>query len=145
MIKAKPDCSHSLVFECDFDEPPEKVWRTLTEPELLEAWLKDDDAADCVEYEIVAAEPHRLLRYRWRDNEEGSGEPNGRQIDSIVTVELTPGTTGGTHLKLTHGEFRVVSLRHVMAVARVSPIASARRRKTPILSFAAQCSLRRAA
>jgi hypothetical protein len=30
------ELSGSLVFECDFEEPPEKVWRALTEPRLLE-------------------------------------------------------------------------------------------------------------
>ena len=39
MMKAKPDSSDSLVFECDFEEPPEKVWRALTDPALLAAWL----------------------------------------------------------------------------------------------------------
>lgn len=36
-MKAQSDPSGSLVFECDFHEPPEKVWRALTEPRLLDA------------------------------------------------------------------------------------------------------------
>src|SRR5581483_7515663 len=82
VMQAQPDPSDSLVFECDFDEPPEKVWRALTEPQLLEAWLSTDDAP-----EILTAEPHRLLRYRWRDREEGRDDSGGREVHSVVTVE----------------------------------------------------------
>lgn len=111
MKTVEPDCADVLVFECDFDEPPEKVWRALTEPELLEAWLTEDasrqkDATDC---EIVCAEPHRYLRYRWRDRETDTGGTGPRQVDSVVTVELSAGSAGGTHLRLTQGEFTVVS------------------------------------
>lgn len=162
-MQAQPDPSDSLVFECDFDEPPEKVWRALTEPRLLEAWLTTDDAprteseearqgsrpapgqvpaGDC---EILTAEPHRLLRYRWRDREEGRDESSGREIHSVVTVELAPCPTGGTHLRLTHGEFTIVSVAPSTYSARVTPLASARRRRTPISSCAGPVSWRRAA
>jgi uncharacterized protein YndB with AHSA1/START domain len=143
MKKAKPDSSDSLVFECDLEEPPEKVWRALTEPELLQAWLKNAEPAR-TDYEILTAEPHRTLRYRWRDRESGAGDSGDREVQSVVTVELAPGETGGTHLRLTHGEFRIVSAVTSMA-ARVRPITSARRRRAPIASFAARSSLRRAA
>src|SRR5579872_1329935 len=78
MTKATPESSDSLVFECDFDEPPEKVWRALTEPQLLEAWLitrfKAPRATEKTHstYEVLRAEPHRLLRYRWRDQKNGA-------------------------------------------------------------------------
>ncbi|HEV2443252.1 MAG TPA: SRPBCC domain-containing protein [Steroidobacteraceae bacterium] len=168
-MKATPDSSDSLVFECDFEEPPEKVWRALTEPELLEAWLEADDSpthsagdrvtqpalapdpverAPSVEYEIVAAEPHRLLRYRWRERDTGSGRPDGREVDSFVTVELVPDRAGGTHLRLTHGEFRIVSAPSAVpstTAVRVRPIMRARRRRIETVSFAARYCLRRAA
>ncbi|MHB8812006.1 MAG: SRPBCC family protein [Steroidobacteraceae bacterium] len=168
-MKATPDASDSLVFECDFEEPPEKVWRALTQPELLEAWLEGDDSprqsagdrvtqpasapdpierAPSVEYEIVAAEPHRLLRYRWREREIGPGRPDGREVDSIVTVELIPDRAGGTHLRLTHGEFRIVSAASAvpsLGAVRVRPIMRARRYRTATVSLAARSSLRRAA
>ena len=32
-----------LSFECDLPDPPEKVWRALTEPELLAAWMMPND------------------------------------------------------------------------------------------------------
>ncbi|CCV07089.1 Activator of Hsp90 ATPase 1 family protein (fragment) [Mesorhizobium metallidurans STM 2683] len=70
----------SLAFECELPDPPEKVWRALTEPRLLAAWLMPNDIEpeigsrfafagpdariDC---EILEAEPGRLLRYSWRE------------------------------------------------------------------------------
>jgi uncharacterized protein YndB with AHSA1/START domain len=169
-MQAQPDPADSLVFECDFDEPPEKVWRALTEPRLLEAWLTTDDAAgvnpkedsqdervrgtqpvprqmptpsgDC---EILTAEPHRLLRYRWRDWEGGVDDAGSREVHSVVTVELAPCPTGGTHLRLTHGEFKIVAAAPPIYSAGVTPIASARRRRTPIVSCAGRTSWRRAA
>lgn len=201
MTKATPESSDSLVFECDLDEPPEKVWRALTEPRLLEAWLTTGDAlsanaadlanganaTDVVtrargpgevdrpngaggvdeaqerppssepqllprrarDLHVLTAEPHRLLRYRWRDREDGAGDSGAREMDSVVTFELAPDSTGGTHLRLTHGEFRIAPVAQPATLARVRPIAmrvaSTRRRKTPRLSFAAQFPLRRAA
>ncbi|HEX5462539.1 MAG TPA: SRPBCC domain-containing protein [Steroidobacteraceae bacterium] len=180
-MQAQPDPSDSLVFECDFDEPPEKVWRALTEPRLLEAWLTTDepgradprqespasprrlaaatlpDGRVSVEarggrtgsscYEILTAEPHRLLRYGWQDREGREGDSGGREVHSVVTVELAPGQSGGTHLRLTHGEFRIVPAAATAAVApiRVTPITSAQRRRRPIVSLAAPYPLRRVA
>ena len=164
MTKARPESSDSLVFECDFEEPPEKVWRALTEPRLLEAWLVAEEPAHTLsaqersvpsrprplpgDYEVLTAQPHRLLRYLWRDRgrdgEEGVGHPGDREVHSIVTVELAPGAAGGTHLRLTHGEFRIVAPAPAMTAARPRPITSARRR-TRLLSFAGQTSWRRAA
>lgn len=178
-MKATPDSSDSLVFECDLEEPPEKVWRALTEPALLEAWLStaagpvgDSGAGGkklqpaptlpgtgqrrdrndggpaqpgSSEYEILTAEPHRFLRYRWRDRESADGEPAGREVHSVVTVELAPCPAGGTHLRLTHGEFSLVTIAPVMTATRIVPITSARRRRLPIVSCAARACLRRAA
>ena len=60
------DPSYSLVFECDFEEPPEKVWRALTEPQLLEAWLTDDSMRtgrnDSTRTEPDDAEAARVLQ-----------------------------------------------------------------------------------
>lgn len=167
MMKAQPD---PLVFECDFEEPPEKVWRALTEPRLLEAWLTGDapPRTDSTEerplekrssegqpseersapYEILAAEPHRLLRYRWRDRESGFGHSGDREVHSVVTFELAPGAEGGTHLRLTHGDFRIVSATASRLAAGVRPITSARRarpRRTAVPSLVAPYSLRWAA
>ena len=38
-----PANDDTIVVDCDLDEPPEKVWRALTEPALLGAWLGAND------------------------------------------------------------------------------------------------------
>ena len=162
MMQAKSDPSDSLVFECDFEEPPEKVWRALTEPQLLDAWLltAEPPAADAANehsappqptpsqpkphYEILTAERPRLVRYRWRDRDPGAGDSGNHEVHSIVTFELAPGPMGGTHLRLTHGEFTRVPVP-AMAVSRITPITRARRWKAPGASCATRCGLRRAA
>jgi uncharacterized protein YndB with AHSA1/START domain len=85
-----------VVTECDLPEAPEKVWKALTTPELLAKWLPE--ATDC---EVLAAEPNRLLRYRWRAGEEDR-DAAGRELDSVVTFELTDTPSGGTHLRVAH-------------------------------------------
>lgn len=139
MKTVEPDSADSLVFECDFDEPPEKVWRALTEPELLEAWLTKDtsrqsNSTDC---EIVSAEPHRRLRYRWRDRETVTGDTEPREVDSVVTVELSAGSAGGTHLRLTHSEFTIVSgAMRPVATADLRPVRVRQRLRQPVSSAA---------
>jgi uncharacterized protein YndB with AHSA1/START domain len=89
-----------VVVECDLDAAPEKVWRALTVPELVEQWLgvRTADAAAGAEprYEIVEAEPFSRLRYAWRD-------PQVTEPDTIVTFDLSPLPGGGTWFRLTHG------------------------------------------
>jgi uncharacterized protein YndB with AHSA1/START domain len=84
------------VTECDLPDAPQKVWKALTVPELLAGWLPE--AVDC---EILAAEPNRLLRYRWTGKEE-DGDEAGRTLESVVTFELTGTEAGGTHLRVVH-------------------------------------------
>ena len=88
--------SNTVVTECDLPETPEKVWKALTTPELLAKWLPE--AKDC---EVLAAEPNRLLRYRWRAGEDDRDE-SGRELDSVVTFELIRMPSGGTHLRVDH-------------------------------------------
>jgi uncharacterized protein YndB with AHSA1/START domain len=90
---------NSVITECDLPDAPEKVWKALTVRELLAAWLPD--AVDC---EILAAEPPRLLCYRWPGNERDR-DAAGRKLDSMVTFELTGTDTGGTHLRVVHRAF----------------------------------------
>ncbi len=116
----RADAPEPIVVECDLDEAPEKVWRALTEPELLAAWLepsavrpaddggplrldfgKDDHT---VELETLTEEPHRLLRCRWRSLDR-EGVP---YLDSVVTFELSESDAGGTHLRIVHGGFAAI-------------------------------------
>ncbi|PTE11917.1 SRPBCC family protein [Mesorhizobium helmanticense] len=112
----------SLAFECELPDPPEKVWRALTEPRLLAAWLMPNDIEpkigsrfafagpdariDC---EVLEAEPGRLLRYSWRERPKTGDavrqEPLDSPMDSIVTFTLDRTTTGGTRLRIVHDGF----------------------------------------
>jgi uncharacterized protein YndB with AHSA1/START domain len=87
---------NSVVTECDLPDAPDKVWKALTVPKLLAAWLPD-----AVDSEILAAEPNRMLRYRWSGREEDRDE-RGRTLESVVTFELTGTDSGGTHLRVVH-------------------------------------------
>lgn len=112
----------SLAFECELPDPPEKVWRALTEPKLLAAWLMPNDIEpeigsrfafagpdariDC---EVLEAEPGRRLRYSWRERpktqDASRPEPLDSPMDSIVTFTLDRTISGGTHLRIVHNGF----------------------------------------
>jgi uncharacterized protein YndB with AHSA1/START domain len=103
-----------IVLDYDLEEAPEKVWRALTDPVLVAAWLAPNDIAPeegrrftlqtapdkAVECEVVEADPARKLSYRWREA--------GEALDSLVTFEITPQPGGGSHLRLVHRELETV-------------------------------------
>jgi uncharacterized protein YndB with AHSA1/START domain len=101
-----PESDDTVVVECDLPDPPEKVWRALTEPELVAEWLVPDEGARekraPIECEVIEARPNRLVRYSWRDAGE-QGDDGG--VDSIVTFELARTAAGGTHLRIIHTAF----------------------------------------
>ena len=82
----------SVIVECELPDPPEKVWRALTEPDRVAEWLTADEPTP-IEREVILEEPPRLLRYAWRD---------GRDVESLVTFELERTASGGTHLRVVH-------------------------------------------
>ena len=86
------DAIDSVIVECELPDPPEKVWRALTEPDLVAEWLTDEER-EPIERELVLEDPPRLLRYAWRD---------GRDVESLVTFELERTSTGGTNLRVVH-------------------------------------------
>lgn len=108
-----------VVVECDLDAAPEKVWRALTVPELVEEWLgvaaAGRAADDEPSYEVVEAEPFSRLRYAWRD-------PQTTEPDTIVTFDLRPLPGGGTGFRLTHG----------IAVDSRAPVAAANGNSPPL-------------
>ena len=102
--------------EYDLPHPPAKVWRALTEPKLVAAWLMANDIEPVVGHrftftakpmgdwdgrvdcEILEAEAPKKLRYSWR------GGPANSRLDSEVTWTLTP-SAKGTLLALVHSGF----------------------------------------
>jgi len=116
-----------LVFECDLPDPREKVWRALTERDLLAAWLMPNDIrpevgakfqlrparakGQCVpldkcvpvECEILEAESGRRLR--WRQQEQCDAVASQRFVESVVTFELSDIPSGGTHVRIVHDGF----------------------------------------
>lgn len=116
--------TESVIVDCDLAEPPEKVWRALTVPELLATWLMPNDFAPEVGHdftfrpergadiacEVLNVEEPSLIRYSWREDDQ--------PVDSIVTVSLTPLGNGGTHLRLVHTGFPLRASRASRALAR---------------------------
>ena len=98
----------SVVVEREIAHPPEKLWRALTQPHLIEEWLMKNNfkpdlghrfnlSADwgVVECQIQAIEPHKTLTYTW----------NTKDLESVVTWTLIP-TSTGTFLRMEQTGFR---------------------------------------
>ena len=98
----------SVVVEREVAHAPEKIWRALTEPHLIEEWLMKNSfkpqvghqfsmgaewgSIDC---EVQTVEPNRTLAYSWGDS----------RLKSVVTWTLTP-TQTGTRLRMEQVGFR---------------------------------------
>jgi uncharacterized protein YndB with AHSA1/START domain len=98
----------SVVIEREIPYPPEKIWRALTQPHLIEEWLMKNDfkpAADhrftlrgdwgSVDCRVVTVEPNKTLSYTW----------DAMGLESVVTWTLTP-TSAGTRLRMEQSGFR---------------------------------------
>src|SRR2546430_1800503 len=98
----------SVVVEREIPYPPEKVWRALTQPHLIEEWLMKNDfkpvvgenfnlSADwgTVACQVMAVEPNKTLSYTW----------GAYGLESVVTWTLTA-TSTGTHLRMEQSGFR---------------------------------------
>jgi uncharacterized protein YndB with AHSA1/START domain len=103
----------SVVVEREMPFPPEKIWRALTQPHLIEEWLmKNDfmpvvgrrfnlrrapqpDSNIVVDCEVLAVEPNRTLTYTWA----------AFGLESVVTWTLIP-TPAGTRLRMEQSGFR---------------------------------------
>jgi uncharacterized protein YndB with AHSA1/START domain len=98
----------TVVVEREFPYPPEKLWRALTQPHLIEAWLMKNDflartghrfkfSADwgAVDCEVTEVDPQRTLAYTWA----------AYGLESVVTWTLEP-TGKGTNLRMEQSGFR---------------------------------------
>jgi uncharacterized protein YndB with AHSA1/START domain len=106
----------SISFEFDLKHPPEKVWRALTDPELLGEWLLPmvqgklepggrfmfqtqpqpgwDGTVNC---RVLEIDPCRKLSYTWVVGD--------MELDTVVTFTLAP-TASGTRLSLVQSGFK---------------------------------------
>jgi uncharacterized protein YndB with AHSA1/START domain len=105
----------AVVVERDFAFPPEKLWRALTQPHLIEAWLMKNDFKPVVGHhfnlsgdwggvldcEVLAIEPNKALSYTWNF----VNDDPAYNLRSVVTFTLTP-TSGGTRLRMEQAGFR---------------------------------------
>lgn len=107
------DDTRSVTMEFDLPHPPAKIWRALTEPDLLAKWLMTTDMKPVVgrsftfktqpapwwdgivHCEMKEIELHKRLRYSWR----------AAGIDTVVTWILAPTSKGGTLLRLEQSGF----------------------------------------
>jgi uncharacterized protein YndB with AHSA1/START domain len=100
--------TRTVTVEREFAHPPEKIWRALTQPHLIEAWLMKNDFVPAlhqrfkltgdwgsVDCEVLEIEPNRSLSYTWA----------AMGLDSVVTWTLTP-AGAGTHLKVEQTGFQ---------------------------------------
>ncbi len=103
----------SVVIEREISFPPEKIWRALTQPRLIEEWLMKNDFKPTVGHtfnlrmdpqpnwtgvincEVLAVDPNKALSYTW----------GSMGVRSVVTFTLTP-TSTGTHLRMEQSGFR---------------------------------------
>ena len=107
--------TRSVVVERELACPPEKLWRALTLPHLIEAWLMKSDFAPVVGHrfnltgdwggvldcEVLEVEPNRTLSYTW----DHVHDDPAFDLKSVVTFTLTP-TSSGTHLRMEQSGFR---------------------------------------
>jgi uncharacterized protein YndB with AHSA1/START domain len=112
-MNGTPVETRSVVVEREFPCPPEKLWRALTQPHLIEEWLMNNDfkpvtghrfnfrrapqpdlniVIDC---QVLVVEPNKTLSYTWA----------AYDLKSAVTWTLTP-TSTGTHLRMEQTGFR---------------------------------------
>ena len=99
--------TRSVVVEREMPHPPEKLWRALTQPHLIEEWLMKNDFAPTVGHrfklrgewggvldcEVLVVEPNKELAYTWNHVHDDAAF----NLQSTVIFTLTP-TAAGTKL-----------------------------------------------
>ncbi len=114
--ETRPSQTESLSIEVELPHPPEKVWRALTDPDLLAEWLLPvvgfelapgaafkfkaqpqpgwDGTVRC---RMIEIEANKKLSYSWAVGD--------MALDTVVTFTLTP-TPSGTRLLLVQSGFK---------------------------------------
>lgn len=106
--------TRSVVVERDLPFAPEKLWRALTQPHLIEEWLMKNDFAPQVGHqfklrgdwggvldcEVLEVEPNETLAYSWNYK----NDDPAFDLESVVTFTLTR-TATGTHLRMEQSGF----------------------------------------
>ena len=103
----------SLEIEREMPHPPEKIWRALTQGQLIQEWLMENDFQPAVGHKfqfratpmpnwngvidckVLIVEPNTRLSYSW----ESMG------LKSVVAWTLTP-TANGTLVRMEQSGFR---------------------------------------
>ena len=105
----------SVVIEREFPHPPEKLWRALTQPHLIQEWLMANDFAPRVGHrfnlrgewggvldcEVLTIEPNKTLSYTWNY---AHADP-AYNLQSVVTFTLSSAGKG-TLLRMEQVGFR---------------------------------------
>lgn len=104
--------THTLTIERELPHPQQKVWRALTQGQLIDQWLMSNDFLPVVGHrfqfrstpvpnwdgiihgEVLLVEPESRLAYGW----------SSFGLETVVTWTLTP-TEGGTHLRMDQSGF----------------------------------------
>jgi uncharacterized protein YndB with AHSA1/START domain len=109
-------------FELSWDLPHsrKKVWRALTESDLLERWIMPNDLRPVVGHQFTFRQPPskwwdgvvygevlevvalERLRYTWKAWRKEDGSFG---LNTIVVWTLSPSASGGTHLQLRQSGF----------------------------------------
>ena len=104
---SKPEL-RTVVVEREIAQPPEKIWRALTQPHLIAEWLMKNDFQPAVDHrftltgdwgsvdcKVVEIEPQKTLSYTW----------DAMGLESVVTWTLAP-AGAGTRLRMEQVGFR---------------------------------------
>ncbi len=96
-MNASPAETRSVIIEREIAHPPQKIWRALTQPHLIEEWLMKTDfmpvvgqqfelRADwgMVKCRVLEVEADRILSYTW----------DAMGLKSVVTWTLMPAGLG---------------------------------------------------
>ncbi len=111
----------AIVIERTLPHPPSKIWRILTQSDMIAQWLMPNDFRPIlghkfnfqtkpmgswdgvVHCEVLAIEENRLLRISWVGGSDDNAQ-YGSKLTSELTWTLTP-DGGGTHVRMEHCGF----------------------------------------